>query len=113
MCPWTMILVPSGSEFLFQPFRSRTDGDPPSTDQCWTWPSAPLTSRYSQECGFTQSILTTVPSSVTGLLASNSAEKEWWAKTGNAAARVPASIVMSFVFMVLLLVVFQIVIQKF
>ena len=33
--PWTMILVPAGSEFLFQPFRSRTPGAPPSTDQCW------------------------------------------------------------------------------
>ena len=41
-----------------------------------TAPSGFFTSMCSQECGFTHSIITTSPSSVTDLVESNSAEKE-------------------------------------
>src|SRR5258708_1218036 len=102
-----MILVPSGSEFLFQPLRRRTPGAPPSTIQCSTAPSGFSTSIYSQVCGLDHSIFTTLPSSLSGLLESNSAEKEWWAATGSAAAtsgRAVAKIVVSFRFMNRLLV---------
>src|SRR5665213_977454 len=91
--PLTMILVPSGSECLFQPFLSRTPGAPPSTAQCWTWPSF-STSRYSQVCGLVHSIFTTLPSSRTGLVESNSAEKEWWADAvAISRAAVPKSVI--------------------
>ncbi len=72
----TLIRVPAGSEFLFQPRRSNTDGDPPSSRHRSTVPSSFVTSMVSQECGFTHSIWTTFPSSVIGLVESNSAEKE-------------------------------------
>ncbi|MBI2149566.1 MAG: hypothetical protein HYU27_03030, partial [Acidobacteria bacterium] len=84
--PTTLTFVPAGSESLFQPLRNNTDGDPPSTFHRCTEPSAFVTSMCSQECGFTHSIMTTLPSSVTCLFWSNSAEKEWCAATGNTAA---------------------------
>src|ERR1700722_18923075 len=82
----TLIFVPAGSEFLFQPRRSNTDGEPPSIRHRSTVPSAFGTSIVNQECGFTHSIWTTLPSSVIGLVESNSAEKEWCAARGSAAA---------------------------
>src|ERR1035438_3113774 len=93
----TLILVPAGSEFRFQPRRSNTDGEPPSMRQRSTVPSAFVTSIVSQECGFTHSIWTTLPSSVTCLVASNSAEKEWCAATGNAAAISIAALAATFI----------------
>src|SRR5688500_5074664 len=42
--PSTMISVPSGSDFLFQPRRSRAFGAPPSTIQRSTLPSSRFTS---------------------------------------------------------------------
>src|SRR5215468_9755487 len=72
----TLTLVPAGSESLFQPLRNNTDGDPPSIFHRWTEPSGCVTSLCSQECGLTHSIITTLPSSVTGLFWSNSAENE-------------------------------------
>src|SRR5262245_14277971 len=72
----TLTLVPAGSESLFQPLRNNTDGDPPSIFQRCTEPSGCVTSMCSQECGFTHSIMTTLPSRVTCLFWSNSAEKE-------------------------------------
>jgi hypothetical protein len=93
----TLILVPVGSEFLFQPKRSKTDGDPPSIRHRSTVPSGFGTSIVNQECGFTHSIWTTVPSSVTCLVASNSAEKEWCAATGNAAAISIAALAATFI----------------
>src|SRR5215831_20904273 len=87
----TFTFVPVGSESLFQPLRNNTDGDPPSIFHRTTVPSGCATSMCSQECGFTHSIITTLPSSVTCLFWSNSAENEWCANTGNAAAmRAPA-----------------------
>src|SRR4030095_10066779 len=74
--PTTVTLVPAGTEFRSQPRRSRTDGEPPSIFHRSTVPSGFFTSMCSQECGLTHSIMTTWPSRVTTLLASNSAEKD-------------------------------------
>ena len=74
--PTTVTFVPAGSELRFQPKRISTEGDPPSIFHRSTEPSGFFTSMCSQECGLTHSIMTTCPSSVTTLLASNSAEKE-------------------------------------
>src|SRR5436190_6930508 len=41
---------------------------------------------WIQMCGFTHSVLTTLPFNVTGLFASNSAANEWCAMTGTAVA---------------------------
>src|SRR6267378_138298 len=84
--PSTVISMPGGSEFLFQPRRSSAFGAPPSTAQRSTFPSGPFTSMWIQECGLLHSILTTVPFILTGLFASNSAANEWCAVTGAAAA---------------------------
>src|SRR5262245_19359170 len=83
--PSTRISVPSVSEFLFQPRRSNAFGAPPSTIQRSTFPVAgSFTSMWIQECGLIHSIFTTVPRSLTGRFASNSAAKEWCAETWTA-----------------------------
>src|SRR5580704_13291344 len=46
-----------------------------------------MTSMWIQAWGLIHSISVTLPSSRTGLLASNSAENEWWALSGSAARR--------------------------
>ena len=54
---------------------------------------------WIHECGLIQSIFVTVPSSFTGLFASNSAANEWWASVGVAAAdtnRAPMATLKSF-----------------
>src|SRR6516164_7018204 len=79
-----MISVPAGREFLVQPRLSKALGGPPSIIQLTTCPSGPLTSRWIHTWGLIQSILLTVPRSLTGLLASNSASKEWWAQAAPA-----------------------------
>jgi len=77
----TMMSVPAGSEFLFQPRRSRALGAPPSTRQ--VVPSA--VRRWIHECGLTHSNFTTLPSSRIGLLRSNSVANEWCATAAPAA----------------------------
>src|ERR1700761_3117968 len=83
-----MILVPGGSEFRFQPRRSRALGAPPSTFHSTILPPSlgSAAMRWIHECGFTHSNLTTVPSSLTGWFWSNSAPNEWWAKAADALA---------------------------
>src|SRR5215469_4994437 len=53
------------------------------------FPSSAFTSNDRWECGLTQSIFTTVPLTVTGCDASNSAANEWCATTGTAARSNP------------------------
>src|SRR5262245_23637793 len=77
--PLTLTRVPGGNVSRLQPRRNMTFGDPPSTPHRSVLPSGISASIYSQECGFTKSILNTLPSMVTVLLPSNSAEKEWCA----------------------------------
>src|SRR5688572_25246764 len=74
--PSTRISVPAGSESRFQPRRIKAFGAPPSTIQVVTVPSAFLTSMWIHECGLIHSIFFTVPRSLTGFLASNSAANE-------------------------------------
>src|SRR5882672_980550 len=75
--PSTMILMPTGSEFLLQPRRISAFGAPPSTAHRSTFPSGPVASMWIQECGLVHSTLKTVPLILTGLFASNSAANEW------------------------------------
>ena len=77
----TMMSVPAGSEFLFQPRRSRALGAPPSTRQ--VVPSD--TRKWIHEWGLTHSNFTTLPSSRIGLLRSNSVANEWCATAAPAA----------------------------
>ena len=74
-----MILVPCGRELRFQPRRSRALGAPPSTFHSTTLPPwfGSGARMWIQECGFTHSNFITVPSSLTGLVESNSAPNEW------------------------------------
>src|SRR6185369_16186197 len=80
----TTISVPSGKEFLVNPFRSRAFGLPPSTVQAVTLPSVPTTSIWIQECGLTNSHLVTLSASLIGRFSSNSAAKAWCAHIGAA-----------------------------
>src|SRR5262245_46229405 len=93
----TLTFVPAGSESLFQPLRNNTEGEPPSIFQRSTLPSGVVTSICSQECGFTHSIMTTLPSSVTCFFWSNSAEKEWCADTDTAVANNTTVIATTFI----------------
>src|SRR5437762_5676812 len=77
-----MTWVPTGRELLFHPRRNNWFGAPISTFQPTDFPSASLTSMYTQECGLIHSIFVTDPFKVTGLLASNSAENAWCAASG-------------------------------
>ena len=72
--PSTTTSVPIGSEFLFQPRRRSAFGAPHSTAHVTIFPSAPLTSMYTHECGLIHSALLTVPYNTMGWAASNSAE---------------------------------------
>ena len=65
-----------------------TPGGPSSIIQFSTLPSGRLTARCIHECGFTHSILVTVPCSLTGFAASNSAENAWWVQAGAATSHV-------------------------
>src|SRR5690606_4340760 len=96
--PCTTISVPGGSDLLVQPRRNRAFGAPPSIIHFSTSPDSVVTSRWIHECGLIQSIFVTVPLSVTGLLASNSAANEWWAGAGSApvASQHPAAALKSF-----------------
>ena len=76
MKPCTVTFVPGGNVSRVQPRRSSALGAPPSTAHSSTVPSGFVTLMCSHECGLTQRNSLTVPSIVTGLLASNSAAKE-------------------------------------
>ena len=76
MKPWTITFVPVGSVFFVQPRRSSALGAPPSTAHSSVPPLLFGTLTISQECGFTHLNSLTVPSSVTGWFASNSAANE-------------------------------------
>jgi hypothetical protein len=84
--PDTTITVPTLIESRAMPLRCSVFGVPPSTIQISLFPSAALFSMWIQACGLIHSIFVTGPRSVTGALASNSAEKAWWARTGTVAA---------------------------
>src|SRR5688572_28464336 len=100
--PSTRISVPSVSDFLFQPRRSNAFGEPPSTIQRSTLPvCGSFTSMLIQYFGLIYSIFTTVPRSLTGRFASNSAANEWCADTWTAVtdtrSAAPATTLTSFV----------------
>src|SRR5579864_1484303 len=86
MYPRTAISVPSASAFLVMPTRSRLLGVLPSMAQLVTVPSASFTAMWMYACGFTHSILVTVPCRMTTLFWSNWAANEWWAQAGTVAA---------------------------
>ena len=75
-------------EFFVQPFLSKIAGGPSSISQFATLPSAPFTSINRRACGLIQSSLVNEPVRLMGLAESNSAAKEWCAKTGAAAATI-------------------------
>ena len=83
---------PTFKESFVQPFRVSVLGGPPSHCHSCTVPSLLVTSMYTQMCGFAHSMLVTAPFSVTGLLASNSAAKEWWAEIGRTTASTNAAL---------------------
>src|SRR5262245_2769463 len=84
-----MISTPTGSEFLLKPRRSSAFGAPPSIIQLSTFPSGCFTSMWIHEWGLIHSIFVTVPLSLIGLLASNSAENAWCARAGTTANSIP------------------------
>src|SRR5947207_2066902 len=76
-----MITVPGGSEFFVKPRRSSAFGALASIIHSSVFPLfGSFTSMWIQGWGLIHSILVTVPVSFNGLLASNSAENEWWAE---------------------------------
>src|SRR5262245_28612866 len=84
--PSTTTLVPGSRASFLKPRRNKTFGVPASKAQFSTLPSGFFTSTSSQTWGLVHCILVTVPSNLTGLLASNSAAKAWWAESGAATA---------------------------
>src|SRR5215475_14323686 len=84
-------MSPALMEFFVQPFLSKIAGGPSSISQFATLPSEPFTSINRRACGLIQSSLVSEPVRLMGLLASNSAAKEWCAKTGAAAATISAA----------------------
>ena len=74
-----MIWSPGFSEFFVQPSLMRPFGFDVSTIHCVVVPSGAVTSIVIQPCGLIISHFTTVPLSVTGFWASNSAANEWCA----------------------------------
>ena len=70
-----MITVPSGREFLLTPRRNKVFGVPPSIIHCSMMPSGLFTSIWIQAWGLIHSTFVTVPCSLMGLFASNSAAK--------------------------------------
>src|SRR5688572_1057757 len=75
----TVTASPGFNEFLVQPRRIKPLGFEVSTIHRAFPPSGAATSRVIQPCGFIISHFTTVPLSVMGLSASNSAANEWCA----------------------------------
>src|SRR5687768_8990641 len=73
------------------PLRCSVFGVPPSTIQTSFLPSLVLLSMWIQACGLIHSTLVTGPRSVTGALASNSAEKAWCASSGTLAVKSAAA----------------------
>ena len=69
------------------PCLVRAFGAPPSHCHGVSFPSGPRASRYTQMCGLRHSTFVTGPVRVTGLFPSNSAAKEWCARSGAATIR--------------------------